>query len=367
MNTAITTSEGMILPVDALALDHLHPMARLTPLRREELASVSQREIHRRLREALPMEEWQAQSQAVYLLKGQLRLQCRNGSQCVVVGGSPETTMPLTCQQDVPVGAKTVTEVEILKIDSNLLDLTVTWDELTRPATAGNGEDSPDWTVMSGIVGARSLSDGVFSTLPPAHIEMLLSRFERVPVRKGDVILRQGDAGDFYYVVERGRCSVERMVGSSPMALAELVAGNAFGEEALISDAPRNASVTMLTDGLLLRLKKSDFLELLREPYLQRLSFEEARHRVGLGATWLDVRFPAEFQQDGLPGAINIPLNELRGALPLLDSRKEYIVYCQSGRRSAAAAFLMSQKGLHAYLLAEPYSTMGNAVSGGRT
>jgi len=365
MNTGSLIPEVGGLPVDARQLTGLQPMARLTPVRREELASVSRREILSRLRYPLPIEEWNAQAQAVYLLKGQLRLECGNGSNCVVVGGSPEATMPLACRQEVTKAAKTVTEVEILRLDSNLLDLTVTWDELARQESAERVAGSTDWTVMSEILGARSLSNGVFSTLPPAHIESLLSRFERITVGKGDVIVRQGDPGDFYYVVERGRCNVERQVGSSQMALAELEAGNAFGEEALISDAPRNASVTMQTDGLLLRLKKSDFLELLREPYLQKLSFDEAQSRIALGACWLDVRFPAEFQQDGLPGAINIPLNELRRALPLLDERKEFIVYCQSGRRSAAAAFLMSQRGLRAYLLAEPPS-MGNKVLGGR-
>ena len=340
-------------PVDVAVLNRLHPMASLTSTTREDLASVSQREVHPHLRQALPLEEWNAESQAVYLLKGQLKLESPNGSHCVVVGGSPETSLPLACRQDVPQGAKTVTPVEILRLDSNLLDLTVTWDEMARQDIQ-TGTEGPDWTVMNGILGARSLSGGAFSSLPPAHIELLLNRFERLSVRKGEVIVRQGDAGDYYYVVERGRCSVERTIGASRMSVAELVAGNAFGEEALISDAPRNASVTMQTDGMLLRLKKSDFLELLKEPYLQRLSREEADARVSLGARWLDVRFPAEFQQDGLPGAINVPLNELRRALPLLNEKTEYIVYCQSGRRSAAAAFLMSQKGLRAYLLAEP-------------
>lgn len=340
-------------PVDAALLHRLHPMASLTATTRENLASVSRLEVHNRPREALPLAEWNAQAQAVYLLKGQLKLESSSGGHCVMVGGSPEATMPLACRQEIPQGAKTVTPVEILRLDSNLLDLTVTWDEMARQ---GGGAESRgiDWSVMNGILGVHSLSGGAFSTLPPAHIELLLNRFERLPVHKGEIIVRQGDAGDYYYVVERGRCSVDRTIGASRMSLAELVTGSAFGEEALISDAPRNASVTMQTDGMLLRLKKTDFLELLKEPYLHRLSRAEADARVALGARWLDVRFPAEFQQDGLPGAINIPLNELRRALPLLDEHVEYIVYCQSGRRSAAAAFLMSQKGLRAYLLGEP-------------
>jgi CRP-like cAMP-binding protein len=46
--------------------------------------------------------------------------------------------------------------------------------------------------------------------------------------------------------------------------LAELGLGNTFGEEALISEDKRNATVRMLTDGALMRLKKADFLELMK-------------------------------------------------------------------------------------------------------
>ena len=69
----------------------------------------------------------------------------------------------------------------------------------------------------------------------------------------------------------------------------------------------------------------------------------EALARVAAGARWLDVRYPPEYLHDGLPGALNIPLNELRESLPALDRAREYVIYCQSGRRSAAAAFLMAQ------------------------
>jgi rhodanese-related sulfurtransferase len=59
----------------------------------------------------------------------------------------------------------------------------------------------------------------------------------------------------------------------------------------------------------------------------------------------------SEFQYDKLPGAINIPLSEIRNAFGALDTSKEYVVYCQSGRRSSAAAFLLAQRGYNIYLL----------------
>jgi len=106
----------------------------------------------------------------------------------------------------------------------------------------------------------------------------------------------------------------------------------------------------MKTDGILLRLAKKDFVELLRTRLLKKVSHAEALKHVA-GAEWLDVRFAAEHQYDGIPGSHNISLNTIREAYALLDPQKEYIIYCQNGRRSAVAAFLLAQRGFRAILL----------------
>ena len=76
-----------------------------------------------------------------------------------------------------------------------------------------------------------------------------------------------------------------------------------------------------------------------------------AAGRIEAGAVWLDVRYPSEYQYDKLPGAINVPLNEVRNMFAVLDRTREYVVYCQSGRRSSAAAFLFAQRGFRVSLL----------------
>jgi rhodanese-related sulfurtransferase len=164
-------------------------------------------------------------------------------------------------------------------------------------------------------------------------------------------VIREGDEGDYYYVVESGRFQVERLVGGAKVVLAELKSGDAFGEEALVSEAKRNASVISLGDGEVLRLDRKHFNDLLREPLLRRVAFEEAAEKVRRGALWLDVRYPSEYQYDKLPGAINVPLAEVRNMFAVLDRSKEYVAYCQSGRRSAAAAFLFAQRGFKVWLL----------------
>ena len=73
-------------------------------------------------------------------------------------------------------------------------------------------------------------------------------------------------------------------------------------------------------------------------------SIEEAQQKVLAGAQWIDVRYPSEFQYDQLPGAINIPLSEIRNAFGLLDKDREYVLYCQSERRSSAASAVSRAK-----------------------
>jgi rhodanese-related sulfurtransferase len=290
--------------------------------------------------------------QVVYLLRGQLFVTMPDGTSRVLVGGYDLAAAPVTRGGKPPLSSKAITDVELLSLEEDTLDIVVTWNQLATPGDSAQGSaDQTDWRMMSGMFAVDNLTVGAFACMPPANIQALLANFNRVPAKRGETIIKQGDPGDYYYLIESGRCKVSRLVGGIPVQLAELKEGDAFGEDALVANTVRNATVTMNTDGMLLRLSKQDFDHLLRAPLLQKVTGDEAERRVAAGATWIDVRFPAEYQSDGYPGAVNIPLNDIRQASAALDPAKEYIVYCQTGRRSSAAAFLLSQRGFHAVLL----------------
>lgn len=328
-------------------LSRLQPLASLGAASLRGLVPLCSRERVTRNLNPFSLKDWQGQ--VVYLTKGELKVDQPDGSTILYVGGSGDALMPLSAGGEVPTSAKAVTDIELLRFNEETLDIVVTWDQ-AAPAASGDGE-ATDWRTKSGIFAAQNFVDGVFAALPPANIDTLLGRFRRVHAKRDEVIVRQGDPGDYYYVIDRGRCVVTREVGGATVELAQLKGGDTFGEEALLAETARNATVTMKTDGVLLRLDQADFVALLKEPLLRKLAPSEAAHRVAAGAVWIDTRFPAEYRIDGLPGSLNIPLNEMRGAMPMLDPGKEYIVYCQSGRRSSAAAFLLSQKGYRASLL----------------
>jgi CRP-like cAMP-binding protein len=169
-----------------------------------------------------------------------------------------------------------------------------------------------------------------------------------------DAVADQGiSQGDYFYVLTRGSALVTRETPLSKdgIKLAELRVGDTFGEEALISDAKRNATVTMLTDGGVMRLGKEDFKKLLNEPMLDWVDFAEAQQIVQSGGQWLDVRLPSEFENQHLDGAINIPLYFIRLKLNTLDQSKKYVVCCDTGRRSSAGAYILSERGYQAFVL----------------
>lgn len=331
----------------------LVPLGSLSPARLSELAQVAVVEYGARGSD--PLAGAPRQGQSVFLLRGELLLAYRGGGTLLVVGGHGDGRHAINRHPTPTARTRAITDVELVVVEDDGLDILMTFDQV---AAGGSAADSAmgravrsDARLATGVFSLANLRHGVFAQLPPSRIEELLHRFERVAARKGEVLVREGDEGDYYYVIESGRCHVERMVGGVKVAVADLASGDGFGEEALASDARRNATVAMATDGELLRLGKGDFNALLREPLLQRVGLAEGLARVALGAQWIDVRYPSEYRYDRLEGAVNVPLNEVRNSFAALDPARELVVYCQSGRRSSAAAFLFAQRGFRVSVL----------------
>jgi rhodanese-related sulfurtransferase len=100
-----------------------------------------------------------------------------------------------------------------------------------------------------------------------------------------------------------------------------------------------------------MRLNKQDFRELMNEPLLQWVSSDQAQAIIARGGRWLDVRLPSEHQTLSIEGALNVPLYLIRLKLSTLDRNIPYVVYCDTGRRSSAAAYILVERGFDAYVL----------------
>ncbi len=288
---------------------------------------------------------------SIYLLEGQISLVSGSGDKKIIQAGSDVAKHPIASQQPRKFTAVAQADSKITRIDADLLDILLTWDQLSGievdeiQVEEDSDDDGGDWMT-------RILQSKAFLQVPPANIQAMFMRIKEVPVRAGDAIIKQGDDGDYYYIIKNGKCKVTRASKTgSELTLATLSDGDAFGEEALLSEAKRNANIIMVTDGVLMRLSRDDFNELLKEPMLSWATPEETKQLVSEGAVLLDVRLESEHKDTGIEGSINIPLFMLRLKADSLDPNKKYILYCDTGRRSSAAAFLLSERGLQTYCL----------------
>ncbi len=326
-------------PLDGLKRDNLAALARKVQLRELSPGQVLFR-------------EGDTEKRTYYVVSGTLDLADQGSLVASVEGGTGIAKNPVSPVFPRRVSANARDRVKYISIDSDLLDVMLTWDQTGtyevselqgKPDEDGGSED---WMTM--LLQAKA-----FHKIPPANIQAIFMRMQQMNYKSGDVILKQGAEGDYFYVLTRGSALVTRETPLSKdgIKLAELSVGDTFGEEALISDAKRNATVTMVTDGSVMRLGKDDFKKLLNEPMLDWIDLDAAKKIVAEGGQWLDVRLPSEFEVNHFDGAVNLPLYFIRLKINTLDPARKYVVCCDTGRRSSAGAYILSERGFDAYVL----------------
>ena len=229
------------------------------------------------------------------------------------------------------------------------MDILLTWDPYNGYEVNEIGAteyDSDDWMVSI-------LQSPLFQRIPPINIQIMFQKLQSCPVQANDIIFLQGDEdeGDYFYLIQKGNCLVIRSQNDDGAVIAELKAGQSFGEEALLSKAPRNATVVMNSDGILLRLAKTDFEDLFKQPIVEVISLDQAEQLHVRHPLYFDVRLPEEHYESAIEESINIPLYCLRESLHELSKARPCIVYCDNGHRSSCAAYLLNAFGYEAYVL----------------
>jgi len=125
------TESGPGIDLDRLA--RLAPLAALTPGRLAELASAMY--LARAARGDDPIAALAGKDRTLFLLRGEILLYFAGGGSVVVVGGSGDGLHPLNRGQTTVVRSKAITDLELLQIDDDAVDIAITWNE----AVAGGG------------------------------------------------------------------------------------------------------------------------------------------------------------------------------------------------------------------------------------
>ena len=281
-----------------------------------------------------------------YLLKGSVDLLDEDFNITSFSADDPECRRALDNRPPHRFSSITTSDCEILKVDKNRLDLAITWEQAGDYRVEESDDNDVDW--MSAL-----LESDVFAKVPPANIQRLFTAFKNEERALGDVVVAEGDPGNLFYVIEHGSALVSKRSENGVEQVARLGPGQFFGEEALIGETTRNATVTMETDGALMYLEKDEFKSLLEQPVMNRITEQDldAMQADSTALVLLDVRLSGEFKHFHRENSINIPLNKLRQRCDNLDRSACYVVVDNAGPRAELGAYLLVKAGLQACLL----------------
>lgn len=286
---------------------------------------------------------------SVYLLKGIVELEAADGSTAAISHASQRAKNSLNKTQPNRISVAAKTDVTMMLVNRDFMDLVMVWREAAHsdlPTSSESivvNEEPEDWM---GIL----LTSPLFARIPSNNIQILFQRFESKMVKAGQKIVAIDEDGDLFYVIKHGHAEV---VDRNGLRQAELAIGDYFGEEALVGDTTRNASVAMLSSGELMCLTKDTFNELLHRPLVDFVSIEEYFKLLQNPSQFslIDVRLQDEFDLDNLSDTVNIPLGSIRNSLESMDREQLYLVSDSGGRRSEIAVQLMCQAGMNVKML----------------
>ncbi|BFM07437.1 hypothetical protein GCM10025791_02240 [Halioxenophilus aromaticivorans] len=275
-----------------------------------------------------------------------------------------ENLYPLAYQCYQPVEVEALSDAELLIFPAKELRNVLCWSQMAefqRVQIAGDPTRDEDAQWINFI-----LDSNLFFKVPPTNVSTIFSKLRRQVVNRGDVVVQQGEVGEACYFIKYGLAAVtiSDVETGEEKLVAKIGPGRCFGEDALVNQTQRNATVTMLQDGVLMRLEKDDFLPLMKKDLAAVVELDYLLENIGHDdrCILIDVRTEAEYEFGHLESAINISLDILPLHLPRLRRDVEYILYSDSGFRSNAGAVAMQKLGYNvcsfATGLADLYASM---------
>lgn len=344
---------------DALRIRRLVPLATLPgPIFNDLCHEITIEEI----KDAFLFKKGDTENRLFYLIDGEVVLQAEGLVIEIVSSAHESSRFALAHQLPRKIDAIAKGVVRFVSLDAEKVNnpppMEYKREEKMMVVEEEIEEDSSDW--MTGL-----LKLPIIQRLPPANLQKILIALEEVTVENGEVIIEQGAVGDYFYFLKSGRCIISRKPTphSKEIRLGVLEKGEIFGEDALITDAPRTVSIIALTDVTLLRLDKKRFVSLIKAPSLAFVSYDEllSLQQEG-GVVVLDVRTPDEFEERHIGGSINVPFFSLRMQIKSVNRDKPVIVVCRDGRISEAGAFFLLKNRYKASVLKGGIASLPEAV-----
>jgi len=294
-----------------------------------------------------------------FLIKGTIEVRKSFEERYTLEASDPQCEKAIESQLQNRSVIKAIEECEVLAVSNEFIDQMLTWSQDYSIFYLEEGGSSimetdliddnfeEDWD-------NAFLQSQLAANLTNTSIHNLLSNMEDIEVSYGEQIVRRNSPADYFYIVKKGIAEVKTdKEGPFEGKVFHLVAGNYFGDEALVANTLRNADVTMKTDGVLGRVSSELFNKLIKEFLVSPITndvYSQHQH-----VKVLDVRLAIEYKQKHYKDSENIPISNLRKKLQEFQQSTLYIITPENDCRSELATYLMRQAGFEAYHLPKKY------------
>ena len=282
----------------------------------------------------------------VYLLSGSVTLQSGGLVVEVVTSESESARFALAHQIPRKIDAIANGIVRVVRLDAHTVNNpppAVYEENQGITINEDFGEDPDDWLTAL-------LRLPLFQDLSANNLQKILISLKTAHYGEGEEIIGQGHPVDYFYLVIKGQCLLNRKLGDETLEL-KLNVGDSFGEEYLVTERDSSETVKALGEVNLILLEKKHFLSEIKKPMVKFIVKEDMPDAVANGAIIMDVRSPSLFEKQNLVGSANIPLLALRTRLAEVPKDKQVIVVCAKGVTSEAAAYLLAKNKINALAL----------------
>jgi len=324
----------------------------LNTFQEEDLKTVNkQAHLNNLSRHEILFSEGSEDEDVIYLINGSIKLTSENGASFIMDADSEQALYPIANIKPRKFSAYVNSETAaIARIPVKAVENYMPGNDKGSYFGKNTITHQNDMRVLDSDWMMAMKRTPLFQKLQEEYISQLFQVMEEDRFTSGQHVVLQGEEGDYFYMIKEGQCEVSQFNGTKQVILAKLGPTESFGEEALLMRKPRSATVSMLTDGVLMRISKSDFEHFMYQPVIQWVNPVEAGKLLREGAVPVDIRKAREGQKS-LPNALKIPVALLRSQLKTLEKEKSYLILCDDSHDSALASYLFGKFGLDGHIL----------------
>jgi rhodanese-related sulfurtransferase len=281
----------------------------------------------------------------IYVLSGEVEVTTPTGVSQILHGDtSGHTPYPMPEDTDF-ITFRAIQESTLHHVDYAKLDYLLFWNEMLENISPVEIELKRRFKLVINSLAFRSI---------PAHCLLdAIKKMQPISLAKGTEIVQCRKPCDGFYLIDSGFAEVWREDDETgdQLHVRDLRSGDTFGELAMVTGKESDITVRFKDEASLLMLSKEDFQSLICEKMIKEVDAALAKSMLASGYTLLDVRLDYEYDEDRIPNAIHIPLQQLQERYNELDASKSYVVYCHSGNRSAVATLLLKERDIDAVSL----------------